>query len=286
MSRSRHSGRFPQGLAIGRVFRISLLVVVTALLLFPFYWTLLTSLQPRGAVYRTHPSLLPEAFRWQSYVEIFHLRPFDQWLQNSFVIATGTTLLSMALAIPAAYSLARFGYRGRRTLGMVVLTTQMLPASLIVVPMYLAFLRYGLLESKMGVILAHASMTLPYAIWMLRGFFETVPMEVLEAGLVDGCSRLGAMVRISLPLALPGIVGAGLYAFETSWNEYLFARTFISRGENMVVSVGISTFIGEYTVFWHQIMAAAVISALPAFIIFFAFQRFLVQGISSGAVKG
>ena len=286
MSRSRLAGRFLQGLAIGRVFRISLLVVVTALLLFPFYWTLLTSLQPRGAVYRTHPSLLPEALRWQSYVEIFHLRPFDQWLQNSFVIATGTTLLSMALAIPAAYSLARFGYRGRRTLGMVVLTTQMLPASLIVVPMYLAFLRYGLLESKIGVILAHASMTLPYAIWMLRGFFETVPMEVLEAGLVDGCSRLGAMVRISLPLALPGIVGAGLYAFETSWNEYLFARTFISRGENMVVSVGISTFIGEYTVFWHQIMAAAVISALPAFIIFFAFQRFLVQGISSGAVKG
>ncbi len=286
MSRSYRSGHFLRWTAIGRSIRISLLVVVTALLLFPFYWTLLTSLQPRGAVYTTHPSLLPEAFRWQSYVEIFHLRPFGQWLENSFVIAAGTTVLSMVLAVPAAYSLARFGYRGRRTLGMVVLTTQMLPASLIVVPMYLAFLRYGLLESKIGVILAHASMTLPYAIWMLRGFFETVPAEVLEAGLVDGCSRLGAMVRISLPLALPGIVGAGLYAFETSWNEYLFARTFISRGENMVVSVGISTFIGEYTVFWHQIMAAAVISALPAFIIFFAFQRFLVQGISSGAVKG
>ncbi len=286
MSRSHHSGRFLRGRTIGRFVRIGLLIIVTALLLFPFYWTLLTSLQPRGAIYRTHPSLLPEAFRWQSYMEIFQLRPFDQWLQNSFVIAAGTTVLSMALAIPAAYSLARFGYRGRRTLGMVVLTTQMLPASLIVIPMYLVFLRYGLLESKIGVILAHASMTLPYAIWMLRGFFETIPMEVLEAGLVDGCSRLGAMVRISLPLALPGIVGAGLYAFETSWNEYLFARTFISRGENMVVSVGISTFIGEYTVFWHQIMAAAVISALPAFIIFFAFQRFLVQGISSGAVKG
>ncbi len=162
----------------------------------------------------------------------------------------------------------------------------MLPASLIVIPMYIAFLRFGLLESKIGVILAHASMTLPYTIWMLRGFFETIPMEVLEAALVDGCSRLRAMVRISLPLAVPGIVGAGLYVFETSWNEYLFARTFISRGENMVVSVGISTFIGEYTVFWHQIMAAAVISALPAFIIFFVFQRFLVQGLSSGAVKG
>jgi len=286
MNRSRHAGRFLGGLAMGRLVRISLLVMVTGLLLFPFYWTLLTSLQPRGAIYRTHPSLLPEAFRWQSYVEIFHLRPFDRWLQNSFVIAAGTTALSMALAIPAAYSLARFGYRGKRTLGMVVLTTQMLPASLIVVPMYLVFLRYGLLESKIGVILAHASMTLPYAIWMLRGFFETIPVEVLEAGLVDGCSRLGAMVRLTLPLALPGIVGAGLYAFETSWNEYLFARTFISKGENMVVSVGISTFIGEYTVFWHQIMAAAVISALPAFILFFAFQRFLVQGISSGAVKG
>jgi multiple sugar transport system permease protein len=100
-------------------------------------------------------------------------------------------------------------------------------------------------------------MTLPYTIWMMRGFFETIPMEVQEAALVDGCSRLGAMLRISLPLAVPGIVGAGLYAFETSWNEYLFARTFISRSENMVVSVGISTFIGEYTVFWHQIMAAA-----------------------------
>jgi len=274
------------GPVIARTIRIALLVVVTGLLLFPFYWTLLTSLQPRGAIYTTHPSLLPEAFRWQSYLEIFQLRPFDLWLQNSFLIAAGTTAFSMVLAIPAAYSLARFVYRGKRTLGMVVLVTQMLPASLIVIPMYIAFLRFGLLESKIGVILAHASMTLPYTIWMLRGFFETIPMEVLEAALVDGCSRLRAMVRISLPLAVPGIVGAGLYVFETSWNEYLFARTFISRGENMVVSVGISTFIGEYTVFWHQIMAAAVISALPAFIIFFVFQRFLVQGLSSGAVKG
>jgi len=283
VSRFRRSRRGP-GLA--RTIRIALLVVVTGLLLFPFYWTLLTSLQPRGAIYTTHPSLLPEAFRWQSYLEIFQLRPFDLWLQNSFLIAAGTTAFSMVLAIPAAYSLARFVYRGKRTLGMVVLVTQMLPASLIVIPMYIAFLRFGLLESKIGVILAHASMTLPYTIWMLRGFFETIPMEVLEAALVDGCSRLRAMVRISLPLAVPGIVGAGLYVFETSWNEYLFARTFISRGENMVVSVGISTFIGEYTVFWHQIMAAAVISALPAFIIFFVFQRFLVQGLSSGAVKG
>ena len=274
------------GPVIARTIRIALLVVVTGLLLFPFYWTLLTSLQPRGAIYTTHPSLLPEAFRWQSYLEIFQLRPFDLWLQNSFLIAAGTTAFSMVLAIPAAYSLARFTYRGKRTLGMVVLVTQMLPASLIVIPMYIAFLRFGLLESKIGVILAHASMTLPYTIWMLRGFFETIPMEVLEAALVDGCSRLRAMVRISLPLAVPGIVGAGLYVFETSWNEYLFARTFISRGENMVVSVGISTFIGEYTVFWHQIMAAAVISALPAFLIFFVFQRFLVQGLSSGAVKG
>ena len=281
-----HGSRSRRGRRIGRMARISLLVVVTALLLFPVYWTLLTSLQPRGAVYKTHPSLFPEAFRWQSYVEIFHLRPFEQWLQNSFLIAAGTTGLSLVLAIPAAYSLARFGYRGKRTLGMVVLTTQMLPASLIVVPMYITFLHYGLLESKIGVILAHASMTLPYTIWMLRGFFETIPLEILEASLVDGCTRIGAMVRISLPLAVPGIVGAGLYAFETSWNEYLFARTFISRGENMVVSVGISTFIGEYTVFWHQIMAAAVISALPAFIIFFVFQRFLVQGLGSGAVKG
>ena len=278
--------RSRRGPAIVRALRIALLAVVTALLLFPFYWTLLTSLQHRGAIYKTHPSLLPEAFRWQSYLEIFQLRPFDLWLQNSFVIAAGTTALSMALAIPAAYSLARFTYRGKRALGLVVLVTQMLPASLIVVPMYLAFLRFGLLESRVGVILAHASMTLPYAIWMLRGFFETVPMEILEAALVDGCSRVRAMLRISLPLAVPGIVGAGLYVFETSWNEYLFARTFISRGENMLVSVGISTFIGEYTVFWHQIMAAAVISALPAFIIFFVFQRFLVQGLSSGAVKG
>jgi multiple sugar transport system permease protein len=278
--------RSRRGPTIARTFRIALLAVVTGLLLFPFYWTLLTSLQPRGAIYKTHPSLLPEAFRWQSYLEIFQLRPFDLWLQNSLLIAAGTTALSMALGIPAAYSLARFAYQGKRSLGMVVLITQMLPASLIVVPIYLAFLRFGLLESKIGVILAHASMTLPYAIWMLRGFFETIPMEVLEAAMVDGCSRLRAMLRISLPLAVPGIVGAGLYVFETSWNEYLFARTFISRGENMVVSVGISTFIGEYTVFWHQIMAAAVISALPAFIIFFVFQRFLVQGLSSGAVKG
>jgi len=274
------------GQAIGRTIRIAVLVAVTGLLLFPFYWTLLTSLQPRGAIYRTHPSLLPEAFRWQSYLEIFQLRPFDLWLQNSFLVAAGTTVLNMALAIPAAYSLARFAYRGKRTLGMVVLVTQMLPASLIVVPIYLAFLRFGLLESKVGVVLAHCSMTLPYAIWMLRSFFETVPLEILEAALVDGCSRLRAMLQISLPLAVPGIVGAGLYVFETSWNEYLFARTFISRGENMVVAVGISTFIGEYDVFWHQIMAAAVISALPAFVIFFVFQRFLVQGLSSGAVKG
>jgi multiple sugar transport system permease protein len=282
----RTARRFRWGRAIGRAARISLLVAVTALLLFPFYWTLLTSLQPRGAIYTTHPSLLPQAFRWESYLEIFQLRPFDLWLQNSFLIAAGTTILNLVLAIPAAYSLARFSYGGKRTLGMVVLVTQMLPASLIVVPMYLAFLRFGMLDSKLGVILAHSSMTLPYAVWMLRSFFETVPLEILEAALVDGCSRVRAMIRISLPLAAPGIVGAGLYVFETSWNEYLFARTFISRAENMVVSVGISTFIGEYTVFWHQIMAAAVISALPAFVIFFVFQRFLVQGLSSGAVKG
>jgi ABC-type glycerol-3-phosphate transport system permease component len=271
---------------VKRALRLLLLVVVTVLLLFPFYWTILTSLQPRGAVYTTHPSLLPQSFRWQSYVEIFHLRPFARWLENSFAIALGTTVLSLALAIPAAYSFGRYSFKGKGFLAITVLTTQMLPASLIVIPLYLAFLQYNLLESKLGVILAHASMTLPYSIWMLRGFFGSIPVEIEEAALVDGCSRFGAMLRVSLPVALPGIVGTGLYAFETSWNEYLFARSFISQTENMVVSVGIGTFIGEYTIFWHQIMAAAVISALPALVIFFIFQRYLVHGLSAGSVKG
>lgn len=272
--------------AVGRLVRMVLLLGVVVIILFPFYWTILTSLQPRGAVYVTHPSLIPRAFRWQSYVEIFKLRPFWRWLWNSTAIAICTTVLSLLLALPAGYSLGRFRFRGKGFFALTALVTQMLPASLIVVPLYIVYLNLGLLESKWGVILAHVSMTLPYSIWMMRGFFGTVPREVEEAAMVDGCSRFGVFVRIGLPLAVPGIIGTSLYSFQTSWNEYLFARTFISRTENMVVSVGVSTFVGEYTVFWHQIMAAAVVSALPSLILFFVFQRFLVQGLSAGAVKG
>ncbi|MCA1648439.1 MAG: carbohydrate ABC transporter permease [Chloroflexi bacterium] len=259
--------------------------LVCAIIVFPFYWMVISSLQPTG-LFTWPPNLVPRTISFDAYVHMFARRPIGLWLANTALVSIGTTLLSLVISINAALSLSRFRTRQNATVGVVVLGTQMLPATLLVVPVYVIFRSIGLLDSLPGLALSNTAFVLPLSIWLLKGFFDSIPFEIEEAALVDGCNRLQAFYRVVVPLALPGVLVSAVYAFLLSWDEFFFARTFINSETRWVLSVGLSSFVGEHTVEWNEMMAAAVVFSIPPTLLFFLVQRHFVQGVAGGAVKG
>jgi ABC-type glycerol-3-phosphate transport system permease component len=202
------------------------------------------------------------------------------------VVATLTTLLALVLAVGAGYGFARFRFFGREALALSVLFSQLLPSSVVLIPLYLYFDRLHLIDTYPALILSYLIIVLPLCTWMLRGYFQGLPREIEEAGLIDGCSPLGVLVRIALPLAGPAIVATGLYAFTVAWDEFLFALTFTQSARTRTLPVELAFFTGEQNTDWAAVMAASVLMSIPVVVIFLTFQRFFVRGLAEGAVKG
>ena len=220
------------------------------------------------------------------YTSLFTERKMHLWLINSFKVAAITTAVCVFLGASAAYSISRFRFRGRAAISYTFLGMQFLPGVLIVVPLFVIFAKLKLINTHTSLIIASASYLAPLATWILRAFFDSIPVELEHAALVDGCNQFGALWRIVAPLALPGFVGVGMVCFVLSWDSFLFAYTFLSSDTMWTVPVGISSLFGEYFFSWPQVMAAATMAALPAVVVFIVFQRFLIQGLTAGAVKG
>ncbi len=257
-----------------------------AIILFPIYWLFITAVSTTVELSGLPPSFWPTDPQWYIFGKVWFERPIPRWLMNSTIAAVGSVVLSMFISVLAGYALSRFSVRGGRSLGLFILTAKMLPATLLVIPLFALFSRLGMMGSLWTLILAHSTLIIPFTTWMLKGYFDTIPRELEQAAMVDGCSPLSAMVRVILPVSAPGLAATALYAFVLSWADYAYARTFLINAQNnWTANLGIATMRGEYTTDWNEISAAAVFVAVPILLIYLFLERYLVGGLTAGAEK-
>jgi multiple sugar transport system permease protein len=256
------------------------------LVLFPFYWMINTSLKPASEIFLSPPTFVSSSWSLDAYVSVLTERPFARYFLNSLVVTLGTTVLSVTLAAFAAYGFTRFFPRGATPFIVFLLFTKMLPETLLIIPYFHLMSSVGLLNSYFALILAYSSFALPFSVWMLIGFFRSIPRDIDEAAKIDGASYLQTFFMVILPLARPGLVAVALFTFLIAWNSYLWALVLTTDASMHVLSVGVANMVGEYRVEWNELMAAAVIAAVPVMLLFSFLEKHLVNAITSGAVKG
>lgn len=265
----------------------AILATVTAIgVAYPVYWMVIASLQPAGTAQIDQAWLFPTNATLDAYVAVFTQRQMATWIANTLLVTGVSTVLAMVVAMLGAYSVARFRFPGRNWVLFFLLLTQLVPASSLIIPLFLTFRGYGLYDSLPAIAIAYVSFTVPEALWVLWGYLQNLSEEFENAAMVDGCSRLGAFWRITLPLTLPGIAAAALFCFLEGWNQYLLAYVLTSSSGNWVVSLGLFSFIGEYVTNVEQMMAASVLASIPSVVLFVVLQRFLKGGLTVGGLTG
>ncbi len=271
---------------------VARLLVSTALLAFalfagfPVYWMVNTALTSDTELYKTGQDWWPHAERLPGVPDSLADVPIGGWLLNSGFIAFGTTMLSLLLAVLGAYALSRYRFHGKGAAAFLLFSTQMLPEALLVVPLFALFGTLGLLNGLGGLVLANTAFAMPVALFIVKSAIDKIPYEIEESARVDGCPRYGQLTQIVLPLVTPSIAAAAVVTFFEGWNEFLFANTFLTDSEKWPASVGLATFVGQYTTPLSSVMAAAFLFSLPAIVFFVLMQRRIVSGLTAGAVKG
>jgi multiple sugar transport system permease protein len=269
--------------------RITIFVSVVVLVfvcLFPFLWMALSSIKTLRELYTVPPVWFPEVPTLANYVKVLFASNIPRYFLNSTVISLGSTAIALCLAIFASYGFARFRFRGKAGFQAFILVGQLLPTAAIIVPLFITLRAFGLVNTYLGLILIYTIITLPLSVWMLTSYFRAIPVELEEAAIIDGASRLGILFRITLPLSLPGLVAIIVYAFVTTWNEFIFALVFAEDYRVKTLPIGLAEFSTEFNTDWGAVMAASVIMTLPVAILFLAMQRLFVGGLTAGAVKG
>ena len=272
--------------SLGKVVLYFTVAAVSLLTFFPIYWMLLSTFQPNKYTLHYPPPLFPQAITFSQFAELFGNYPVAVWLRNSFLIAVMAMLLCTALTVLGAYALSSLRWKGRSMFGLFLLVTQMLPEILIVIPLYVLYRRLNMLDSLPALSLVDAAFALPICIWILKGVFDTVPLEVLDAAVVDGCTELSVLWKIVLPLSAPGLVAVAVVSFFSAWNEYLFAVILISSAEFQPASVGIPNLKATGYTPVEQYMAAGLVFSILPVLFYLVMQRYIVAGLTAGAVKG
>lgn len=263
-----------------------LLLVAVTVILFPVFWMFSSSFKGSTELFAFNMTLLPIDWTLENYRNVWNNTPFPSYFWNSFKVAAMSTVLSVVISMYAAYALARIRFRGRGAFGLLMLVTQMFPHIMLVIPLFLIVQRVGLFNTHAALVIAYTAFSLPFTIWLLRGFFEAIPFELEEAAAIDGAGVLTTFHRIMLPLAGPGIAAVTMFGFIRSWNEFLFALVFLQSRGLFTLPIGLASFQEEYTFRWDLIMAGAGIITFPVLALFLLMQRFIVQGLLGGAVKG
>lgn len=269
-----------------RLFTLHLpMLAIVLFALGPYLWMLITSLKPESTLFSPERTILPKVATLENYIRLFEKTTFLSNLGHSLIVAIGTMVLGLAVSITAAYAFSRFRFPGRRALMLQFLLVNMFPIVLLIIPLFIIMKNLGLLDTHLGLILAHSTFSIPFATWMMMSYFDAIPRSLDEAAMVDGCTPIGAMVRVVIPLTVPGIIATGIYIFITSWNEYLYAA--ILAGQKVrTLTVAIQTLVGEYEIAWGLLTSGGVVGALPVTLLFMLIQKRLVAGMTQGAVKG
>jgi ABC-type glycerol-3-phosphate transport system permease component len=262
-----------------------LLAVVNLFVLFPLYSMAVTSLKDPTATLTVPVQWWPAAPTLQAYVTMWAGRPYGRYFLNSLAVASGTTAVSIGVAALAGYGFSRYRFRGAAALLMGMVATQMVPGILLLITYFKVVARVELYNTLTALVLAYTSFVLPFATWILKGYFDTIPTELDEAALIDGCSPLTTFGRVVLPVAMPGITATSIYAFLLAWNEFMFAYVLTDSSDKYTISVGIAHLFGEYSVAWNELMAAGLVAALPPIVLYMVTSRFLVSGLTAGALK-
>ncbi len=271
-------------LIIGRALSYLALGAAVALILFPVYWMIITSLKLPREIYRV-PSLWPKVFTLDNYETLFE-KGFLLAIRNSLIVASIVTVISVLISAFAAYSMVRFRYRFRGVIGRLILFAYLTPTSLLFIPLSIVMANLGLGNSLHGLILVYLTFSLPLSTWLLQGYFRGVPRELEEQGMIDGLTRFGALIRIVLPLSAPGLAAVSIFTFTGAWNELLLALVLVTSESQRTAPLALNYLITSDVLPWGPLMAGAVVSSVPLMILYFIAQRYMVQGMTAGSVKG
>jgi len=252
----------------------------------PIYWMVVTSLKYDKEIYGYEATLIPQKPTLSNYATVFRQTPYLLFLRNSVVVAVSSTVLSMFIACLGAYAIARLNFPGRAFLARGLVFTYLVPTSLLFIPMFALMSALRLTDSLHGLTIAYLGFDVPFCTWLLMGYFKSIPVELEESALVDGCNRVSALIRIVLPLALPALVVVTFFSFTHAWNEFLYAQVFTSTNSARTVTTGLANFMSADVFFWGPLMASTIMSALPPVLMFLVLQRWVVKGLTLGGVKG
>lgn len=267
---------------VGKAIAVAALLVFT---LFPVYWMISSAFDKKAS--SGGQSLVPKEFTFDNFVYVLTKGGFDVFLRNSAIVAVAVVVLSAAVALLASVAVARFKFKFRTAILFMVLTVQMVPLEALVIPLFVQVRDLGLLNQLLGIVIVYVALSLPFGIWMLRGFVAAVPVELEEAAYLDGASWWRMFRSVMLPLVMPGLVATSVFSFITAWNEFIFAMTLLGGAtDQYTVAIGLKQFFGEHTNEWGYVMAASTIITIPVMIFFILVQRRLSSGLVAGAVKG
>jgi multiple sugar transport system permease protein len=265
------------------------MVVPLAIMLFwalaPIYWILVTAFTTNDKLYSPVLNLFPNPITLSHFDELFRESPFLRQLRNSFYVSTITTVVSAIVGCTAAYAITRLKFRGRQLIARFLIWSYLVPASVLFIPLFSLVQTLGLVGKTNSLLLAYLTFTVPFCTWLLIGYFKALPVELEEAAMVDGCSHVGALWRITLPLAAPALVVTTLFSFTLSWNEFLYAIVLVTNPVDQTVTAGIATFVGEDVYFWGKMFAGATLMSLPPVILYLVGQRWVIGGLTMGGIK-
>jgi multiple sugar transport system permease protein len=270
----------------GRPFAILLTIALLLVMLFPFFVMITTMLRSSAEVYLAPPRWIPKAPTLENFSLVWTQYLLLGYFKSSAIIAVGSTALNLLLSIPAAYAIARLRFKGRQLALYLFLVVQMFSPVVVVIALFKTFSKLGMLDSYGGLIVINAVFSMAFSIWLLSGYFKSIPVEVEEAAFIDGANRGQTVMKIILPIAAPGLVTTSIYTFIAAWNEFLFALSFIQTQSKMPLTLGLYRFVGRWSSQWELLTTAAFLAVIPVLILFYVIQQRLVAGLAGGAVKG
>lgn len=254
--------------------------------LFPYIWVVLTSIKPYSELFQVPPTWIPEKPTIDNFYNVITNGTFISAFMNSVIVTFGTVALTLPIIIFSAYAFARLEFRGKSIILTGILVSQMVPVAVLLIPLYEVMTALHIIDTRFCLILTNLSFTVPFAVWMLRGYIRTIPKEIEESAKIDGCSRFGILWRIIIPIAAPGLAATVAYVFTMAWQEYMLALSLINSQSKFTLPIKLTSFVGQYGTQWGSLMAASILVALPTLAIFLFLQKFLVAGLCSGSVKG